>query len=97
MATLRTRPSRQNLTTLSSTPTTPTMSRPSSVRVGDSVSVSGDMKGIVRFVGEVCGKQGLFAGVELDEEWAAKGKNDGAAEGYLFFRLIRKRLVEKAV
>lgn len=57
------------------------MSRSSSVRVGDSVSVPGDMKGIVRFVGEVRGKQGIFAGVELDEEWAARGKNNGAAEG----------------
>lgn len=66
MATNRTRPARQSLT---------------GIKVGDSVSVPGDMNGTVRFVGEVRGKQGVFAGVELDEEWASKGKNNGAVEG----------------
>lgn len=49
--------------------------------VGDSVDVPGGMHGIVKFIGEVKGKKGIFAGVELNKEWAARGKNDGDVEG----------------
>ena len=49
--------------------------------VGDSVDVPGGMHGVVKFIGEVKGKKGIFAGVELNKEWAARGKNDGDVEG----------------
>lgn len=49
--------------------------------VGDTVDVPGGMHGIVKFIGEVRGKKGVFAGVELSREWAARGKNDGDVEG----------------
>jgi dynactin complex subunit len=43
----------------------------------------GERFGTVRFVGSVRGKTGRFVGVELDREFAAKGKNDGDVEGYV--------------
>jgi len=46
------------------------------------VNVPGDMYGTVRFIGSVRGKPGRFVGVELDQEFAAKGKNDGDVDGY---------------
>lgn len=49
--------------------------------VGDAVSVPGDMYGTVKFVGTVRGKTGKFVGVELDERFAARGKNDGDVDG----------------
>jgi hypothetical protein len=49
--------------------------------VGDSVDVPGGMHGSVKFVGNVRGKKGVFAGVELSKEFAARGKNDGDVEG----------------
>ena len=39
------------------------------------------MSGIVRFVGSVRGKNGKFVGVELDEEFASRGKNNGDVDG----------------
>ena len=51
--------------------------------IGDSVDVPGGMHGIVKFIGEVRGKKGIFAGVELNKEWAARGKNDGDVEGFV--------------
>lgn len=51
--------------------------------VGDLVDVPGGMHGTVKFIGEVKGKKGIFAGVELSREWAARGKNDGDVEGYV--------------
>lgn len=53
--------------------------------IGDAVDVPGGMHGIVRFIGEVKGKQGIFAGVELNKEWAARGKNNGDVEGVRYF------------
>lgn len=52
------------------------------LEVGDAVNVPGDMYGTVRFIGSVRGKAGRFVGVELDREFAAKGKNDGDVDGY---------------
>ena len=63
------------------------MTRPASgtagadFQIGDTVNVPGGMDGVVKFVGEVKGKQGCFVGVELSRKWAARGKNDGEAEG----------------
>lgn len=51
------------------------------LEVGDAVNVPGDMYGTVRFVGSVKGKNGRFVGVELDREFAARGKNDGDVDG----------------
>ena len=51
------------------------------IRLGDAVDVPGGMHGVVKFIGEVRGKAGVFAGVELDQEWAARGKNDGDVDG----------------
>ncbi|SMR54886.1 unnamed protein product [Zymoseptoria tritici ST99CH_3D1] len=53
--------------------------------VGDAVTVPGDMYGTVRFVGSVKGKSGKFVGVELDREFAARGKNDGDVDGINYF------------
>lgn len=70
-------------------PTTPATNRivngdkvgNSNLEVGDTVDVPGGMHGVVKFIGEVKGKKGIFAGVELSREWAARGKNDGDVEG----------------
>lgn len=51
------------------------------VVVGDTVEVPGGMFGTVRYIGSVRGKAGVFAGVELEDEFAARGKNDGDVEG----------------
>jgi len=52
-----------------------------SVDVGDTVEVPGGMLGVVRYVGGVKGKAGVFAGVELSKEFAPRGKNDGDVDG----------------
>lgn len=49
--------------------------------VGDIVNTPGGLWGIVKFIGPVRGKNGVFVGVELDPEVAAKGKNDGSVDG----------------
>lgn len=53
------------------------------IDVGDAVEVPGNLHGIVRFVGSVQGKKGTFAGVELNADFAAKGKNNGDVDGYV--------------
>ncbi len=71
-------------------PVTPAMNRvlkdgagDREIDVGDLVNVPGGMHGTVKFVGSVRGKKGVFAGVELSKEWAARGKNDGDVDGYV--------------
>ncbi|MCJ1397023.1 hypothetical protein MMC11_000215 [Xylographa trunciseda] len=88
----RARPSMRNLSSSTFTASTPTTRRASDMgsstqdlRVGDTVDVPGGMDGIVKFVGEVRGKQGHFVGVELNRRWANRGKNDGDAEGVKYF------------
>ena len=49
--------------------------------VGDLVDVPGNMHGTVKFIGNVQGKKGTFAGVELSEEFAKRGKNNGDVDG----------------
>ncbi|CAG7555498.1 unnamed protein product [Fusarium equiseti] len=66
-------------------PTTPGRSQAVNVALGDIVDVPGGMHGVVRFVGPVQGKKGVFAGVELDEEFASRGKNDGDVDGISYF------------
>lgn len=53
-------------------------------RVGSSVEfeLAGEpMTGTLRFIGGVEGKAGTWAGVELDDEFAGRGKNDGSVQG----------------
>ena len=63
--------------------------------VGDAVDVPGGMHGIVKFIGEVKGKKGIFAGVELNKEWAARGKNDGDVEGWVSIDRAAERRSDK--
>ncbi|CAI6284207.1 unnamed protein product [Periconia digitata] len=56
------------------------------IEVGDPVDVPGGMNGVVKFVGSVRGKPGVFAGVELSREFATRGKNDGDVEGTRYFQ-----------
>ncbi|KAK4054323.1 hypothetical protein OIO90_003556 [Microbotryomycetes sp. JL221] len=43
------------------------------------------MRGTLRFVGQVDGKPGQWAGVELTNEWRGQGKNDGSVKGVQYF------------
>ncbi|EXJ69119.1 uncharacterized protein A1O5_08054 [Cladophialophora psammophila CBS 110553] len=56
------------------------------VSVGDTVMVPGDMHGVVKFIGPVAGKKGIFAGVQLATEYAPRGKNSGEVDGKYYFR-----------
>ncbi|KAL7415417.1 hypothetical protein BDY24DRAFT_382897 [Mrakia frigida] len=68
-------------------------SRPTSVRgvvgefgVGEKVRVdSMGMEGTLRFVGEIAGKPGAWAGVELSGGFTGKGKNDGSVGETRYF------------
>jgi hypothetical protein len=53
------------------------------IAVGHLVDVPGAMHGMVKFIGPVQGKKGVFAGVELSKEYASRGKNDGDVDGYV--------------
>jgi hypothetical protein len=55
------------------------------IRVGDLVNVPGGMYGTVRYLGNVDGKPGRFAGIELAAEHASKGKNSGDVDGRTYF------------
>lgn len=62
-------------------PHTPSRADHGDIQVGDVVDVPGEMHGTVKFVGSVQGKKGIFAGVELSEEFAPRGKNSGDVDG----------------
>lgn len=66
----------------SSTPTSTMGADGHDLEVGDLVDVPGSMTGIVRFIGSVRDKRGVFAGVELSRQFASRGKNDGDVDGY---------------
>lgn len=56
--------------------------------IGDPVKIEVGgvvMEGTLRFLGQVDGKEGNWGGVELDKEWAGKGKNDGSVKGFVLF------------
>ncbi|KAI1447988.1 hypothetical protein F5Y02DRAFT_376885 [Annulohypoxylon stygium] len=53
--------------------------------LGDTVDVPGNMTGVIRFVGSVAGRKGIFAGVELHPDYAARGKNSGDVDGVSYF------------
>jgi len=58
--------------------------------VGDRVKLKKDnLVGVVRFIGEIKGKKGVFYGVELDE---AKGKNNGSVNKIPYFKCEKKRV-----
>jgi hypothetical protein len=75
-----------SLQALTGGPRTPSSSKmeAADLDVGDVVNVPGDMYGTVKFIGSVRGKNGMFVGVELDREFAARGKNSGDVEGLVF-------------
>jgi dynactin complex subunit len=56
------------------------------IGVGDKVDVPGGMHGVVKFIGTVSNKKGVFAGVELSREYATRGKNDGEVDGWVLQR-----------
>src|SRR3989440_1515392 len=58
-------------------------------RVGDTVEVPGGMHGTVKFVGQVDGKKGTFAGVQLAPEYATRGKNSEEVDGKSYFRTTK--------
>lgn len=52
--------------------------------IGDAVRVESlGFEGILRYLGEIEGKPGTWAGVELSGGFAGKGKNDGSVAGYV--------------
>lgn len=54
------------------------------IEVGDFVIIESlNMNGTLRFLAEITGKQGVWAGVELSAEFAGQGKNDGSVAGYV--------------
>ncbi|KAJ5637238.1 hypothetical protein N7490_007117 [Penicillium lividum] len=55
------------------------------VQIGDIVNVPGGMFGTVKYLGSVAGKPGRFAGIELSNEHAPRGKNSGDVEGRKYF------------
>lgn len=56
--------------------------QPRFFEVGDNVRIESlGFEGTLRFVGEIDGKEGLFAGVELSGGFVGKGKNDGSVAG----------------
>lgn len=55
------------------------------LNLGDVVEVPGRMHGIVKFIGSVDQKKGIFAGVELSKEFASRGKNSGDVDGISYF------------
>ncbi|KAF8469527.1 hypothetical protein BDZ91DRAFT_55178 [Kalaharituber pfeilii] len=55
------------------------------IEVGDVVDTPGGMHGVVKFIGSVRGKNGIFCGVELEGNIAGKGKNDGIVDGVRYF------------
>ena len=87
---------------LTMTPSQPTASRNigddkngnQNLEVGDYVDVPGGMHGTIKFIGEVRGKKGTFAGVELAKEWAARGKNDGDVDGSVFSMLNKRKCAD---
>ena len=53
-----------------------------SFELGDNVRLESlGFEGILRYLGEIEGKPGAFAGVELSGGFAGRGKNDGSFGG----------------
>lgn len=57
--------------------------------VGDNVRIESlGYEGILRYIGEIDGKAGLWAGVELSGGFAGKGKNDGSVNGWVLLKQL---------
>ena len=51
-------------------------------KIGDAVRINNlGFEGTLRYIGEIAGKAGVFAGVELGPGFRGKGKNDGSVDG----------------
>jgi len=58
--------------------------------VGDNVRIESlGFEGILRYIGDIEGKPGLWAGVELCGGFTGKGKNDGSVAGYDHVLFVR--------
>ena len=58
------------------------------VTVGDSVRLTKDLMGTVKFVGEIQGRKGIYYGIELTE---AKGKSNGTVGNVRYFKCKYRR------
>ncbi|KAK9238901.1 hypothetical protein V1525DRAFT_399822 [Lipomyces kononenkoae] len=58
---------------------------PAEFGVGDLVYVPGGLRGVVLYIGQVAGRSGEFAGVDLLGPDADKGKNNGTVNGVRYF------------
>ena len=87
-------PARPTLATRTKTPSVRPSSRQSdtfirsssragrSFEAGDNVRIESlGFEGTLRYLGEIAGKAGQWAGVELSGGFAGKGKNDGSVDG----------------
>ncbi|KAM0789615.1 hypothetical protein ACM66B_000421 [Microbotryomycetes sp. NB124-2] len=82
------RPASRLAASQASRPAPPTSTAAQPLAPGNSVTfeVAGQsMQGTLRFIGQVDGKPGQWAGVELDPEWHGQGKNDGSVKGVQYF------------
>jgi hypothetical protein len=62
-------------------PFTPSRGGGDGLEIGDVVDVPGNMRGTVKYIGDVQGKKGVFVGVELGDGFTDKGKNNGDVDG----------------
>ena len=63
---------------------------PRAVEIGDLVRLEGsDLVGVLRYLGEVHSRPGVFAGIELVGDCAGRGKNDGTVDGCVQRRMCR--------
>ncbi|KAF9446402.1 hypothetical protein P691DRAFT_188428 [Macrolepiota fuliginosa MF-IS2] len=54
--------------------------------VGDSVRIDTlSLEGTLRYAGEIEGKNGIWAGIELNGQFVGKGKNNGSVNGIQYF------------
>jgi hypothetical protein len=72
-------------------PLTPGRAAGDDIAIGDTVDVPGSMFGTVRFIGTVAGRKGTFAGVELNHDFASRGKNSGDVDGCVGSPLLSVR------
>jgi len=61
---------------------------PITITIGDEVELTDGLKGEVKFIGELQGKQGIFYGIELQDN---KGTNDGSIDNHYYFKTKDKK------
>jgi hypothetical protein len=65
--------------------------------VGDNVRIESlGFEGALRYLGEIDGKPGLWAGVELSGGFAGKGKNHGSVGTYVYISFLHHGLLPTA-